>query len=125
MVDKSLLIKVVRIINFISAGLMILDSILRFVDFATVVDPFFYLLTIYLLGFSALLIIAELRIKRILVYVEFLKSRIGKGIYIALVGLLIFDESRKGDMAISIALVLIGVFNIIVSCIRDKKGPGE
>jgi len=63
---------------------------------------------------------AEIRFKNVIVYVEFLKSRIGKGMYVILVGLLIFDESRKFDMFMGISLVLIGIFNLIVFCMRDE-----
>ena len=44
--------------------------------------------------------------------------------YVILVGLLVFDETRKFDMFIGIGLVLVGIFNIIVSCMRDTI-PGE
>jgi hypothetical protein len=57
----------------------------------------------------------------VIVYVEFLKSRLGKGLYIILVGLLLYDSTRTGDMAISIIIVLVGIFNIIVSCMRDEE----
>lgn len=54
----------------------------------------------------------------------FLHSRIGKGMFLVFVGLLLFDEKRKSDMAISICIVLIGFFNIMISCMR-KDGPKE
>ena len=59
-----------------------------------------------------------------MVYLEFLKSRIGKGMYVILVGLLIFDETRKFDMFVGISLILVGLFNVIVSCVRDTN-PDE
>lgn len=59
-----------------------------------------------------------------IVYLEFLKSRIGKGMYVILVGLLIFDETRKFDMFVGISLILVGLFNVIVSCVRDTN-PDE
>jgi len=72
-----------------------------------------------LIGFATLLVLAELRYKKVLVYLEFLKGRIGKGIYVILIGLLVFEENRKAEMFISIAMVLIGFFNIVVGCMRD------
>ena len=92
---------------------------IRFSYFKTESDPFFFLLTFYLIGFSALLVVAELGVKRVLVYVEFMSGRAGKGFFILFVGLLIFDSVRKSDMAISIILVLVGIFNIISSCLRE------
>ena len=121
MTDKRFMIKVVKVLNLLCALLMLVDIVFRFTAFKTQSDPFFFLLTFYMFGFAALLIVAELNIKRILVYVEFLNGRIGKGIYILFVGLLVFDESRKVDMAVSIVIVLVGFFNILVGCMRDAK----
>jgi multidrug transporter EmrE-like cation transporter len=100
---------------------MLLDIILRFLDFKSETDPFFFLLTFYLFGFSALLILAEFNIRRVIVYVEFLNGRIGKGLYVVFVGLLLFDETRKWDMVFSIIMVLVGFFNILLGCMRDSK----
>ncbi len=109
---------------------MVADAVVRVLTFFNVVkndstsgDLFFYILTLYLVSLSGLLISAELRWPRILVYFEFLKSRIGKGFYIILVGLLVFDERRKISMSLGIALVLVGFFNVIVSCMR--KDPDQ
>ena len=49
-------------------------------------------MTFYLLGFAALLFSAEVNYKKVLVYLEFLASRTGKGLYLVLIGLLIFDD---------------------------------
>jgi len=77
-------------------------------------------MTFYLIGFAVLLIMAELRYKKMLIYLEFLKSRLGKGFYVMLVGLIIFDETRKADLILGIGLVLVGILNLIVGCMRDK-----
>ena len=62
---------------------------------------------------------AEIRNKKLLIYCEFLKSRVGKGLFVILVGLLTFDQDRKFDMFVGIGLTLVGIFNIIVACMRD------
>lgn len=118
--------------NYICAVLMIADAVLRTLTFFDVVyvdtstgDIFFYILTFYLLTFSGLLLSAELRWPRVLVYFEFLKSRLGKGFYLVLVGLLVFDERRKISLSLGIALVLVGFFNIIVSCMRRDTDQQE
>eukprot|EP00347_Sterkiella_histriomuscorum_P011989 403370320 len=111
--------RVVRLMNFICALAMVLDAVFRAFDFQKQSDPFYFLLTFYLLGFAALIVLAEIRYRKVLVYLEFLKSRLGKGMYIILVGLLVFDETRKLDMFTGIGLVLVGLFNIIVACMRD------
>ncbi len=78
-------------------------------------------MTFYLLGFATLLVLAELRYKKMLIYLEFLKGRLGKGFYVMLVGLILFDESRKVDMIMGITLVLVGLFNLIVGCMRENQ----
>lgn len=118
--DKSIFVRIVRTLNLLCAAGMVIDALNRFFDFQRQSDPFFYLLTFYLFGFATLLVMAEIRYKPVIVYVEFLKSRIGKGMYVILVGLLIFDESRKFDMFMGILLVLVGIFNLIVFCMRDE-----
>jgi hypothetical protein len=77
------------------------------------------LLTFYLIGFAGLLVMAEMRYKKVIIYVEFLDGRFGKGLFVILVGLLTFDEDRKFDEFVGIALTLVGIFNIIVACMRD------
>eukprot|EP00347_Sterkiella_histriomuscorum_P000686 403374892 len=111
--------QVVRLMNFICALAMVIDAVFRAFDFQKQSDPFYFLLTFYLLGFAALIVLAEIRYRKVLVYLEFLKSRLGKGMYVILVGLLVFDETRKLDMFTGIGLVLVGLFNIIVACMRD------
>ena len=125
MVEKSLFVKVAKLLNFVAAGMMVLDAILRWIDFKNVKELFFLILSLYLLGFAILLVVAELRIKSVLIYIEFLKSRIGLGIYVTLIGLLVFDESRNYDIGISVVLVVIGVMNLIIGIMRDSKANGQ
>jgi hypothetical protein len=82
-------------------------------------DPLYYLLIFYMLGFIVLIVLAELRIKKYIIYIEFLRGRGGKGIFLALVGLLIFDDVDTSDTIIGIILFLVGFFNIVVSCMRN------
>lgn len=119
--DKGMFVKLARLLNFGAAGLMLLDAILRWVDFKNVKELFFLILSLYLVGFAILLVVAELRVRKVLVYIEFLKSRIGIGIYISLIGLLVFDESRNYDIGISVVLVVIGIFNLIIGIMRQGK----
>lgn len=118
MVSKNLMVRIARILNFLSALAIIGSAVWRVLDFQKQSDPFFFLLTFYLVGFAALLVMAEMKYNKVIVYLEFLKGRIGKGIYIILLGLLIFDENRKPDMFLGIALAAVGIFNIVVSCLK-------
>lgn len=118
--DKSIFVRVVRLLNFICAFLMLVDAFARFFDFDEEDDGFFYVLTFYLFGFAGLLILAEIRQEHVIMYLEFLKGRIGKGMYVILVGLLVFDDDRTIDTVLGIIITLVGIFNIIVGCMRDE-----
>ena len=120
-IQKSILVKIVKALNYICAILIITNVILRFLNFTNSSDHFFFLLTFYLIGFATLLVISEIGIKKVLVYIEFLSGRIGKGMYIIFIGLMMFDNVLKNDMIIGIVVFLIGVINIIVGCIREEK----
>ena len=120
MADKSIFVRIVRLMNFGCAGLMVYDGITRLFDLKDNTDPFFFLLSIYLFGFATLLVLAEIRFRKVLVYIEFLKHRFGKGIYVMLVGLLLFDETRRIDMLSAICIILVGFFNLIVGCMREQ-----
>ena len=112
--------------NYIAVLAMIACSVFRFIDFGKAIgDLFFYMLTFYLIGFAALLFCAEVRIGNLLVYVEFLDSRLGKGAYILFVGMLMFDETRLRDIAFALYVVLTGIFNIILGCQKDQTFEDE
>ena len=123
-IEKKFMIRLVKILNYICALLLLTCCVLRSIDFVKSKDPFFFLLTFYLFGFTTLLIIAEIKVRRVIVYVEILNTRLGKGFYILFVGLLLFDEKRKTDMLIAIFIVLIGLFNVLVACMRETSHKG-
>ncbi|TNV74086.1 hypothetical protein FGO68_gene12310 [Halteria grandinella] len=89
----------------------------------------YLMMTLFQGAFAALLILAELRKRGLLIYIEFLRGRFGKGLLLLMIGVLVFDENRSNDMATGILIVLGGLFNVIVSCmrsdfdsVRDKQG---
>lgn len=116
--------KISKPLNYISALGLIGDFIARWVMISkkdsdgkssAPKDPFYYFLTIYMLPFAFLIIIAEAEWRRVLKYVLFLKSQAGRGIFIMFVGLLVFEEKHANDIATSITLILIGAFNLIIA----------
>jgi len=97
---KRLFVKITRLMNYICVLGMIIDSILRLVFFVSGDPslynyPFYYLLTFYLLGFATLLFLVEMRYSKVLVQVEFLRGRLGKGIFLILIGILVFNNTRN------------------------------
>ena len=86
-------------------------------------EPFFYLLTVYLIPFTFLLLCAEMNWTRFLKNVQFLGHRAGKGIFLIFVSLLLFDtKSSWIIMTSSLIVALVGLLNLIVSCIIPNRG---
>jgi hypothetical protein len=60
-------------------------------------------------------------------YFEFLISDMGKGFFISLIGLLIFDKKNLFDLVMSASIASIGLLNIILGCcitkVQRKKDP--
>lgn len=112
---------VAKILNYFSCFMMVLFSgyrIYKIFDVTTDEEPLYYILTVYLVGFSILLTAAELRVTSVIMYFELMRGRGGKGIFIILVGLLVFNDKVKIDLAVSNVLLLIGIYNIVVACMR-------
>ena len=80
-------------------------------------DPFFYLLTFYLIPFAGLLLVAQIQWQRVLKYFQFLGFLYGKGLFMIFVALLLFDTQYPVDTAISIFMTLVGLFNLLVMCL--------
>ena len=120
-IDKGCIVSVAKWANYLAVLLIIADVVDRCFSFGSETDPFFFLLTFYLVGFAVLLVIAEANVRRVLIYIEFLNGRVGKGIYLILVGLLMFDVTSTCDEIIGILIFMIGVFNILVGCMKVKK----
>jgi hypothetical protein len=78
-------------------------------------------MTLFQGSFALLITLAELRRRELLKYIEFLSGRFGKGILLLMVGILVFDDTRSNDLAVGILVVLAGLFNLIVSCMRDER----
>ena len=117
---KRLFVRVSRLMNYGCVALMLADATLRLVlGFQQWQGISFYLISVALVFFATLFLAAEIRYGRMLDYIAFLRGRAGKGIYLLLVGVLTFDDARNTDAIIGVTLFLIGIFNILVACMRD------
>ena len=65
-------------------------------------------------------LIQEMEVMKMLVYIEFLASTFGKGVYICFVGLFLFSDENTVDMVFSIGIMVIGLFGMAVACISRK-----
>lgn len=62
-VDKTCLLKIIQVLNYLSIVSLIVAAIVRFTYFGSEEapsDPFYYLLTFYLFPIAALLVVAEM-----------------------------------------------------------------
>ena len=123
MPERSILETIIKSLNYICAGVMLMTSLIRFqlyyLDSSTVfMDGFYLAFTAYLGVFAALLASAEYQYVNILKYIEFLITQTGKGVFLIFVGVLLFDNRRKVDLWASITLTLVGIFNLMLSCVK-------
>ena len=119
-INKSCLAYIAQALNFITILGILAVTIVRFTFFAKEnppKDPFYYILTFYLIPFAGLLLIAELRWEVVLKHFEFLSFQWGKGMFMIFVGLLLFDTAYPVDSSISIMMIVVGIFNMILMCV--------
>ena len=119
-IDISCLARIIQIMNILSILGLIGTAIARFTKFGAgeeaPTDPFFYLLTIYLIPFSLLLLCAEMHWTIVLKYVQFLGYQYGKGLFFVFIALLLFDTDSPWDSLVSVVVSLVGFFNLLTAC---------
>ena len=118
--DKTCILYILNALNFLSILALIAAAIARFTYFGdseAPTDPFFYILTFYLFPVAALLMVAELGFQSVLKYFAFLGTFHGKGFFIMFVALLLFDTNFPVDATVSIILTLVGIFNMVATCV--------
>jgi hypothetical protein len=123
-------IKVVgKVVNYACIALILTSFITRILEFGKAGDPFFYIMTFYLLLFALFILSSEVGINKVMLYMQFLRGFIGRGTFIILIGLILYDEKRTVDMVVSIFLTVAGAFNIVIGCQReddlDKEEEGD
>ena len=120
--NTGCLCRMLQIINVLCILGLLANAVVRFTLFGAgedaPKDPFFYLMTIYLIPFCFLLISAELKWTRVLKYVQFLGYQHGKGLFFIFIALLVFDTERALDVVVSLVVTFVGIFNMITACIR-------
>ena len=127
MPEKSAIEQVVRAFNYISSVMMFTTALVRFIEYdadAVKMDGPYIIFTFYLVIFGILIGCAEYEAMHILLYIEFLISYSGKGLFLIFVGALLFDTRRPIDLWTSIILCLIGMFNLMMCCISLKRDKG-
>jgi len=114
---QKILIAVMRVVGICLGCSIILLSILFYVGILTsdnsdLKDNVLY---VYRIVFGALLVIAELRLARLLVWFSFLLSYIGLGFYYLFIGGLGLG-STPGEIAIAVVAVFMGLAYCGIAC---------
>ena len=118
-VDKTCLIYILQGLNWITYLALTVDIVVRFVNFGSdkaPKDPFYYMLTFYLIPVVALLVCAELQWQRVIKYFQFLGYLYGKGMFMIFIALLLFNADWPFDTAVSVGMTLVGLFNVVAMC---------
>ena len=119
---NGILAKICIGLNFLGVAVLVADFCCRCAQFAkkdhtgaslAPKNPFYYLLTIYLIPVALLALAAELQWRPMLKYIMFLKSQAGRGFFFIFVGLLIFDTNYPTDLSFGIYITIVGLFNIV------------
>ena len=100
---------------------MIVASVLRLIRYegrGFHVDGFYFAFSMYLILFAVILAAAELELRLIAKYVEFLVSPLGKGVFLLFIGILMFDQSKDVDSIASIVISLVGLSNLIAALVK-------
>ena len=88
-------------------------------------DPFYYILTIYLIPFAGLLLVAQLQWQRVLKYFQFIGLLHGKGLFMIFISLLLFDTKYPVDAALAVFICMVGIFNLVVMCIAPQSDMAQ
>ena len=102
-----------RVITYVMCCFYAGSIIFRVLRFLTEKDPFFFIYTVYLLLFIAMLVVADLKIRKVLDLFSFLEPWLGKGIFIILIGMVLFNWNHYFEFATSFVSLFVGVVYII------------
>ncbi|CDW89845.1 UNKNOWN [Stylonychia lemnae] len=107
----------------ILACLMLLTCVaFRFVYMADGTLAFFYIiLSVYLVAFTLGLILAEFKVEKVRLYVNFLDTKFGRGIFMIFLSLLILEEHAI-EVILFLCIMAIGILNMIVGCKQGSDG---
>jgi len=104
--------KVLVILNFIAAALILLVVVLRLLKIMEEHNPFYYTLTLYLVLADVLLVLAELQRVNVHKYVRFLSSFRGRSFFILFIGILVLEKDAA-MIIIPIVLLIIAILGIV------------
>ena len=125
--------KLMTVMNLIACAMIIICGVMRFVYFVkkdkdekkAKINIFDIILSIYIIIFVIILVLAEFRVQRIRKYFNFLDRKMGRGWFILFIGLLILEKVTALEIILGIFILLIAIINMIVGWGEPSDGKGE
>lgn len=110
------------VINLLACAMILVCVAFRFVYMADGTLAFFFIvLSVYLAAFTIALVLAEFKIERVRLYINFLDSKFGRGSFMIFLALLIL-ENRALEVILFLCICAIGVLNMIIGCRQGSDG---
>lgn len=111
-----------RVLTYVTCVFLVGSIIFRCLRFGKETDPFFYIYTVYMPLFIAMLVVADLKIKKILYLFSFLSPWVGKGFFIVFIGFILFDWNQYMEFATSVVCILVGIGYMVYGFRFDDWG---
>mmetsp|Transcript_25801 Transcript_25801/g.45479 ORF Transcript_25801/g.45479 Transcript_25801/m.45479 type:complete len:194 (-) Transcript_25801:1398-1979(-) len=117
---------ILKILAFLCGIALMAIGITKFTTFA-ISDPVDFFLSIYYILFGVLVCFSELPFQKILYFFSFLKTFIGKAIFLLFLGTLVFDNAVWWHVLVAIVMwcVAICYFVLAFACKSKLKNPEE
>ena len=104
------------IVNLLACAMLLVCIAFRFVYMVDGTFAFFFIvLSIYLVGFTGALILAEFKMERVRLYLNFLDTKFGRGFFMIFLALLILEDHAI-EIVLFICINVIGILNLIIGC---------
>ena len=108
--------RLILIMNILACVMLLVCVAFRFVYMTDGSPAFFYaILSVYIAAFTIALVLAEFKIEKVRVYINFLDGKYGRGVFMIFLSLLIL-EGKALDVILFLCIFAIGVTNMIIGC---------
>jgi hypothetical protein len=111
---------ILKILAFLCGIALIAIGITKFSTFA-ITDPVDFFLSIYYILFGVLVCFSELPFQKILFFFSFLKTFIGKAVFLLFLGTLIFDNAVWWHILVAICLWCVAICYFALGCACKSK----
>ena len=125
-IQSKLSDKCMTILNIIAVILILISIVMRFVYVGRkeegAANLFFVILTIYLVLFIAIFVLAEFRNRIVRKYFNFLDGKFGRGCFIMFMALLILGRAKAMEIIFGILIIIIAFANCLMGWGQESDG---